>query len=81
MSNHPTQRRSTRSRRKPRQPRGTPQGGRKAQEAAVRMKIRVVSLESRMTVLELFLGLHDSQPPLQTAVDAILSVAGLSEEE
>ncbi len=62
------------SRRKPRQPRGAPRRAapvsRKAAEAAIRMKVRLVQLESRMTITERFLGIHVDQPPLQSRLDA-----------
>ncbi len=72
----------SRSPRKPRAPRArprAPQQSKAALQAQILWKTRVVQLETRMTVLELFLGLHESQPPLQTVVDAIRSVS--SEEE
>ncbi len=57
--------------RKPRQARKSPGRSAKAIQAHLLWKTRLVSLESRMTLLELFLGLHDSQPPLQEQVDSV----------
>ncbi len=55
--------------RKPRQPRRAAPVSRIALEAQLLQKTRIVQLMSRMTVLELFLGLHDSQPPLQSRLE------------
>ncbi len=55
--------------RKPRAARKAPRQSAKALEAQLAWKTRVVQLESRMTITELFLGIHADQPPLQTRVD------------
>ncbi len=61
--------------RKPRKPRGASRASatasRKGSEARGRLKRRIIGLESRLTVLEAFLGIHDDQPPLQEQIDSV----------
>ncbi len=68
MSSKP---RAKRSGRKPRQPRTVAKRSKSAVEADIRQRGRIIALESRLSVLESFLGIHDDQPPLQEQIDSV----------